>query len=128
MAHLDYAHHGCPLAPWLVVKPQADGLTWSDHVVLFPELERQRVTANSAQRQRAAYSATPGNGRPRSHIDIIRPSVSRMMVTCAVTGTLLADGPVNLAFAEITGWLLRRWMGLGMPNRARGTIQRKNND
>jgi len=31
-----------------------------------------------------------------------------MMATFAVTGTLLAEWPVNLAFAEITGWWLRR--------------------
>src|SRR5919204_5864947 len=66
-------HHRCTPAHRLVRKPQAGGLAWSDHVVLFPELERQLDTANSSKGLGAAYSVTPGNGHPWSHIGIIRP-------------------------------------------------------
>jgi len=42
----DRAHRGGTPAHRLVRKPQADDLTWSDHVVLFPELERQPIARN----------------------------------------------------------------------------------
>ena len=72
-----------------------------------PELERQRGAADSHV---TTASCLFRNSRERPPVESHRhhPSVSRVMVTYAVTGTLLADRPANLAFAKITGWLLTR--------------------
>src|SRR5215469_17334807 len=101
--------HGRTPAYLLVRRPQVGGLTSSDHVVLFPELERQRGYGGQHVTTTTCLFRNSGERQPaESHRH--HPSVTRTMVAYAVTGTLFADRPINLAFAEITAWLLRRWM------------------